>query len=221
RLSFSLFRDKKRSRIQLAQPGLSRAGAIRQYVFHDLNANGRPDPGEPPIEGAKFIVENALRPETTDAAGYVLFGGLTTNRKLDVEFQLSSLEDPFLRPQHLGQSTIVRAGQIVEMITPVQSTGDVEGVLLLINGETEAPISGVEIEFVDAKGRIVTRTRTEFDGYFYMDGLPMGKLEVRVSPDALQKTGTVSSPVSIELTVGKPSVYGLDLRLLKQADNYT
>ena len=81
-----MFRDKDRGKIGLAAPGLSRSGTIRQHVFHDLNANGRFDVGEPGIKGAQFIVGNSLRSETTDANGFVVLSGLPAGSDIDVEF---------------------------------------------------------------------------------------------------------------------------------------
>ena len=209
RLSLALFRDKDRSRFDIAAPGLSRSGTIRQHVFHDLNANGRFDEGEPPIEGVQFIVGNTLRPEKTDASGRVVLSGLPAGSQIDIEFQMSSLDDPFLRPTFIGRKTIVRPGQVVEIATPVQSTGDAEGILLVQNGEHQTPVSGVEVEFVTTDERVIATSVTEFDGYFYTDGLPMGDLTVRVSKEALNATNTKAEHVPLKLTIDDPSVYGL------------
>jgi hypothetical protein len=217
RLSLALFRDKDRARFDIAAPGLSRSGTIRQHVFHDLNGNGQFDEGEPPIKGVQFIVGNTLRPEKTDASGRVVLSGLPAGSQIDIEFQMSSLDDPFLRPAFIGRKTIVRPGQVVEISTPVQSTGDAEGILLVQNGEYQTPVSGVEVEFVDTSGRVVATSITEFDGYFYTDGLPMGGLSVQVSQAALDATNTVAEPLKLNLNVDEPSVYGLKVIVAPRA----
>ena len=55
-------------------------GAIRGVKFHDLNGNGRRDPGEPGLPGWEIILEdlegNRLAGTTTDASGHYEFVGL-------------------------------------------------------------------------------------------------------------------------------------------------
>lgn len=218
RLSFALFRDKDRGKIGLAAPGLSRSGTIRQHVFHDLNANGQFDAGEPGIKGAQFIVGNSLRSETTDANGFVVLSGLPAGSDIDVEFQMASLDDPFLRPLFIGRKTIVRPGQVVEISTPIQSTGEAEGILLVQNGEHKTPVAGVTVEFVDAIGQVTATTVTEFDGYFYADGLPMDDLTMRVSEKALNATNTYAAEQSLRLTIDEPSVFGLSLLVIPNGE---
>ncbi|MDJ0920963.1 MAG: hypothetical protein QNI84_07530 [Henriciella sp.] len=217
-VSLSLFRDQVSGKIAMAQPGLSRSGAIRQTVFHDLDGDGVFDPGEPPLEGVQFTVGNSLRPEASDANGQVIYDGVPAGLPVNVELRLSSLNDPFLKPLRVGRSVSVRAGQVVDILTPVQSTGDVEGILELKNGAVQAPVSGVEIEFRDARGHLVATTRTEFDGYFYADGLPMGDLTVGVAEKALQTTGLAVNTQRLAISPQSPSVYGVSLILLPETE---
>jgi len=209
RLSLALFKDQHRRAPSMASPGLTRSGSVRQYVFHDLNSNGVPDPGEPPIEGVQFIAANTLRPETTGPDGYVVLGQLPSGQEIDLELQVTSLEDPYLKPLVLGRRLAVRAGQMITISTPVQSTGDAEGLLLLKRDGLETAISGVEVEFVNPAGVIVGRAVSEFDGYFYADGLPMGELTARVSPQNLSDSQTRSKPIDLTLTNASPSVFGM------------
>ncbi|MEO0548529.1 MAG: hypothetical protein AAFZ91_01315 [Pseudomonadota bacterium] len=217
-LSLSLFRDQTTGHIAVSQPGLSRSGAVRQTVFHDLNGNGLREAEEPAIEGVQFIVGNSLRPEATGKNGQVMFDGVPAGLPINVELRLSSLNDPFLKPLRVGRSVTVRAGQVVDILTPVQSTGDIEGVLLLQNGEVQAPISGVEIEFRDKNGHLMATTRTEFDGYFYADGLAMGEITVKIADKALTKTGMMAAPLVLSISPQSPSVFGAQLLIEPQPD---
>lgn len=86
------------------------------------------------------------------------------------------------------------------------------------NGEHKTPVAGVTVEFVDAIGQVTATTVTEFDGYFYADGLPMDDLTMRVSEKALNATNTYAAEQSLRLTIDEPSVFGLSLLVIPNGE---
>jgi hypothetical protein len=59
--------------------------------------------------------------------------------------------------------------------------GDVEGALIKSGG---VGFEGVDLELVDANGKVVARTRTDYDGFFLFERVAYGSYAVRVSKDS-------------------------------------
>ncbi len=210
-LSFALAPRPRGAGYGFAPAGVSRTGAFRGRVFDDVDADGVFSDGDREVPGARFIVQNAVRREETGADGEVVVAGLQAGRRLAAELQLSSIDDPFLAPISPGRVLSVRPGQVVDVAFPLQITGEVEGNLLLKREGVETAVSGVTIQVVADDGRIVGEGRTEFDGYFYIDGVPAGDHQVRVNPDELASVGGASEAVAARISPDEPGVYGLSL----------
>lgn len=211
RVSTALFFDKRDSRYRTAPPGLSRTGAIRANVFDDLDENSTFNAEDRSIEGASFILDRSIRREETAADGSVVMGGVQAHRPLDLELSLGSLDDPFLQAQEPGLAVTVRPGQVIDVDVPLTLTGEADAMVTLIQDGHESPVAGVLVEAVNGDGHVVARASSEYDGYVYLDGLPMGDLDLRVAPDALDGIGAVAAPVSIMLTRDEPSTFGAAL----------
>ncbi|MEL7481583.1 MAG: hypothetical protein AAGJ29_08475, partial [Pseudomonadota bacterium] len=110
RIGFGLSRHRQTGRPRLTPPGQTRSGSIAPFVFVDTNGNNTLDTDERALEGASFLVANALRAETTASDGTALIAGLQTGAPLSVELQQSSLDDPFLVPRERGYAVNVRPG---------------------------------------------------------------------------------------------------------------
>ena len=52
------------------------------------------------------------------------------------------------------------------------------------------PRSGVELELVDAAGRVVASTLTEFDGFFLFDRVAYGSYRLRLGASSARALGT-------------------------------
>lgn len=210
-LSFALFKPRSGGVVGLGPPGLSRSGSIRTIAFEDVDGDRLFGADDRAVQDVQFIVQNSLRREATGPDGAVVIGGLAAGASLNVELRTSSLEDPFLTPAELGRSIAVRPGQVIDVPFPLLATGDAEGHLRVRNGAFLTAVSGVPVQAVDGAGRVVGETRTEYDGYFYLEGLPLGDYTLRVAPDALDRVGGTAAAAPFELTTDAPSAFGVDL----------
>ena len=211
RLSFSLFNDPTRGRYAMATPGLSRSGAVRAFVYDDLDDDGRFDAEDIAVPGAGFIVEQSLRTERTAETGDVILGDLQPGSQANVELKQSTLEDPYLRPSQTGITVIPRPGRIVNVRFPLTATGDVDGTLALRKGDIETPVSGVSIEAVDERGQVIASTKSEYDGYFYIDDIPARPFVLRIAETELDAINGQSDPIKVTLSREAPSVMGVNL----------
>ena len=208
-VSVSLYR-KKRS-IGLAPSGLSRSGVIMPRLFDDANENGHFDAGESTISGGQFIVNNALRNESGNAAGETLISALPTARHINAEIKTSSLADPFMRPSEIGRSMHLRPGQLLRYDVPISVRGDAGGVLMFRKNGILSPVANIKVEAVNKNQQVIATARTEYDGYFYFDDLPTTKLTLRAAAQPLAEINGTSKAVMVELTRDQPSVFGIEL----------
>lgn len=186
--------------------GIARSGAIMAEMFVDEDGDGVRDAGERAVEGGRFVVGAALRREATDANGTVLIRGIAPGPDVDVETQLSSLEDFTLRPVRAGDRLTLRPGEVRHLPVPLRATGSIELQVLLASGDRLTPRSGVPVILRDGEGREVARARTDFDGYVLFDALPFGNWQVEaggqnakpfaLSLDEPDQTGRILLPVA-------------------------
>ena len=178
-LNFSL--DSSRRGLSLSRQQLATAGAVRATVFRDLNDNGRRDSGEPVEKGALITTGARLAERTTDARGHVLVAGLTNYVPVAVGIDTSSLGDPSLAPKTALQVVTPRPGIAAEVEIALVGAGDIEGAVVKDGGEG---FEGLELELVDASGKVVATTRSDYDGYFLFERATYGRYVVRISAES-------------------------------------
>jgi hypothetical protein len=174
-LNFSL--DSSRG-FALSRRPLAQAGEIHAIVYRDLNDNGARDPGEPVEKGALVTTGTTQAEEPTDANGSVLIGGLTPFHPITVGVDVSSLADPMLVPAKALQVVVPRPGVPADVEIALIGGGDVEGALIKSGG---LGFEGVDLELVDAAGKVVATTRTDFDGFFLFERVAYGSYTIRVA----------------------------------------
>ena len=87
--------------------GLHQGTGLAKFVWHDLNANGIQDDGEPGIDNVTVYLYNAsfeLINTTTTKWGYYGFGNLSPNTAYYIQFVLPADYD-FFSPQYQGDYT--------------------------------------------------------------------------------------------------------------------
>jgi hypothetical protein len=178
-LTMGLWRGPQRWRT--APAGIARSGAIMAELFVDEDGDGARGADEAGVEGGRFIVGAALRREETDAQGQVLIGGIAPGRDVDVETQLSSLENFTLRPHRAGDRLALRPGEVRHLPVALRPTGSIEVQVLLVAGDRRTPRAGVPVILRDAQGHEVVRSNTDFDGYVLFDGLGFGSWQAEAA----------------------------------------
>ena len=174
-LNFSL--DASRgfglSRVPLAQSGL-----VHATVYRDLNDNGVHDSDEPFEKGALVTTGNQLSEHSTNAKGMVTVAGLTPYAPIAVGIDESSLSDPMLVPKTALQVVVPRPGVAADVQIGLVGGGDIEGSIVKSGG---LGFEGLDIELVDAAGKLVGTTRTDFDGFFLFERVAYGHYSIRVA----------------------------------------
>ncbi len=177
-LNFSL---DPRHGIAVSRRPLAQAGEVHALVYRDLNDNGARDPSEPAETGALVTTGSQQAEKTTDAKGSVVVGGLVPYQPIAVGIDLTSLADPMLVPKKALQVVVPRPGVPAEVEIGLVGGGDVEGALVKSGG---LGFEGVDLELVDASGRAIAKTRTDYDGFFLFERVAYGSYTIRVAKDS-------------------------------------
>lgn len=166
----------------------AKAATLSVRVFVDQNANYQYDLGEQLLEDVEVISKQSFARGSTDKDGVAILTGITHQSKSDIEVNVDTLPDPFLKPVVDGVSIRFRAGIADSLDFPIVLTTEVEGTafLTLKNGESIAATK-VPIMLVDEHGNIIAERYSEFDGYYVLGKVPTGSFTLKVDEGFLDK----------------------------------
>ena len=170
---------------------LAQAGAVHAIVYRDLNDNGVSDPSEPLEKGAVVTTGTTQADHPTNAKGTVTVGGLAAYMPIAVGLDQSSLGDPMLVPKRALQVVVPRPGIPAEVQIPLVGGGDIEGAVIK---SAEVGFEGLDLELVDAAGKVIATARTDFDGFFLFERVAYGAYSIRIGKDS-----AIAAKVSTEL----------------------
>jgi hypothetical protein len=171
--------------LRFSRQPLARAGAVQAHVFRDLNGNGSRDAAEPLEKGALITTGTQLSEKATDAKGSVLVGGLSVYTPVTVGIDETSLSDPMLVPRKALQVVVPRPGVPAQVDIALVGGGDIEGAIVKNGG---VGFEGLDLELVDASGKVIATARTDFDGFFLFERAPYGEYRIRLSAPTAEKT---------------------------------
>jgi hypothetical protein len=171
-------------------PSLQRTG-VTGIVFLDRNANGRRDPGEPPIPGVQVQVGSGL--SSSDADGRYRVWDLMPFDPMPVVVDSTTMPSPLWIPVLRHNSIEAGPNRFEPLDIPVVAGGVLEGrVSWLREGATSLP--PIPLLVLNAAGDVVTRTTTFSDGEFVLFGVRPGALSVRIDPAWLAEQGLGAVP---------------------------
>jgi hypothetical protein len=174
-LNFSL---DPRGGFNFSRRPLAAAGSVHALVYRDLNDNGVRDPSEPLEKGALVTTGTKQAETPTNDKGQVTIGGLAAFTPLTVGVDETSLSDPMLVPKKALQVIVPRPGVAADVEIGLVGGGDIEGAIVKSGG---MGFEGLDLELLDASGKVVATARTDFDGFFLFERVPYGRYSVRIA----------------------------------------
>lgn len=183
-LNFSL--DSSRGGMKLTSQRLASTGSVEARVYRDLNDNGARDYDEPWEKGALITTGQHVSEAATDKNGAVRVGGLTPYQAIAVGIDTESLPDPSLTPKKALQVVVPRPGVAAAIEIGLVGAGDIEGVLVKDDG---SGFEGLDIEMVDATGKVVATTRSDYDGFFLFERAAYGHYRFRLKAESAEAAG--------------------------------
>ncbi|MFQ3250074.1 MAG: hypothetical protein ACI9O6_001898 [Glaciecola sp.] len=166
---------------------LANSGSFVIRIFEDQNANLRYDPGEPLLEGVKVDSVQSRSNAVSNINGLATLTSLQDQKTTDIIIKQDSLPDPFMIPAIEGISITPRAGFIDSIDYPILHGSEVDGSLTILTADGDDIVGKyIDLELVNSYGRVVKKTKTEFDGYFLFTALKPGKYKLRVAEESIE-----------------------------------
>jgi hypothetical protein len=212
---FSLGYHADYNKTFISSTPLSSAGTAMVRVYKDDNANNQFDEGESLINGVKVKAVQSYRQGISGEDGIAVIKGLINNKKTDLAIDPSTFEDPFLIPLGQGVAFTPRRGYLNSFDYPVVTASEIDGIVYFEDKEgLKTPLSFAEIHLVNEAGEVVTKTRTEYDGYYLFVDLPPGQYKVSISDEYIKKQKLYNTDdLSIVLTAQGDVINGSDFIL--------
>jgi hypothetical protein len=217
-INLGLTFDPLRGRYRALGPGAASGGAVAVQSFIDTNGDGRRQAGEQALPGVSVL--GGRRPAVTDASGEAVASGLGDGAWAQVQIDADSVDDPYLAMPPRTLRLTPRPGRVTVAAFPLTVTGEVElHVLFQRPGQAARGLSAVQVQLVDATGRIAAEGRSEYDGTLVLEGLKPGRYAVRLEPDQARRlrlamaapvgltvpaTGGFAGRATINLELGAP-----------------
>lgn len=196
--------------VQKSTP-LANKGAVSILVYYDANQNGKRDAGEEGIANAGFLLDGARRAYRTNQSGIAFITGLPVYRPMSIAIDLNTLEDPLWLPSIDGISIMLRPGATGQIEIPINTTGELDGIVYLKRNGKNIPLSGVEVQLVDKDGKVVQSVKTAYDGYYVISRVPVGQYRVRIAPEQLQNNQLRALPDKrVDMSIDNLFVNGID-----------
>jgi len=183
-LNFSL--DSSQGGFKLSSQRLAANGSVEARVYRDLNDNGVRDASEPWEAGASITTGQRVSEQPTDKNGAVRVGGLRPYQAVAVGIDTDSLSDPSLTPYKALQVVVPRPGVTTQLEIGLVGAGDIEGVLVKDDGQG---FEGLDVELLDATGKVVSTTRSDFDGFILFERVAYGRYTLRLTADSAEAAG--------------------------------
>ncbi len=186
-------------------------GRTAARVFIDENSNGRFDQGDLPLPQVQIQANRTRTKARTGAEGTVVIDDLPAYRDVNLSVYRNSIEDPYLVPAVEGLRLTARPGSSATIEFPMLRTGEIDGTVYRGGGVGARGLAGVRLELLNAAGETVATTKTEFDGFYLFELVPLGHYRIRVSPDQLARL-SLGRPIPQDATLStdEPVVSGLD-----------
>ena len=141
----------------------------------------------------------------TGKNGQVVIDSLEPWQPVLIGIDASSLPDPLVQPATPGVVVTPRPGVAVAIELPLVSAGDVDGTLVRAGG---GRLEGVDLELINAEGRSVARTRSDFDGFFLFEGVPYGRYTIRIAESSASAARISATLGGVAIVSGsKPSIH--------------
>ncbi len=90
-----------------------------------------------------------------------------------------------------------RPGIAADVEIALVGAGDIEGAVVKDGGEG---FEGLELELVDAAGKVIATTRSDYDGFFLFERVAYGRYAVRIAAESA-RIARVATALGLSATV--------------------
>lgn len=213
-LSCSIGRDSRDGAWHTRARPFAGLGAVSGLAFLDTNGNGKMDRGEQPIPGAGFLLNGGGNLVRTNEAGQAFVPYLSPYQDLNLALSTSTLEDPYWKPSLEGVRFVPRPGKVAKVEFPVEVFGEITGTLYLQRDGLSRAASGIDLELVDARGVVIKKVSSAYDGFYDVTDIHPGHYTLRVSSYQVEPLHLLLAPEKeLDMAPSGTVLDGLDLIL--------
>ena len=214
RFSIGLGREPRENRWVPHALAIAGRGSVSVRVFIDNNEDGLFNEGDEAVENVGFTVNNGYQQVRTNEAGIAFMTGLLEYVPVNLAVAVSTLEDPLWTPALEGMRIVPRPGQAMQLDFPIFTSGEIDGTVYLSRNGRTVPAGRVTVEVVDDRNRLVKTTTTEYDGFYVISNIPLGKYHIRVSQQQMDELNlTTEAEPAFEITADDQFESGIDFTL--------
>ena len=201
-------------------PRLSSTGgrsSVAVLVYADDNGNNVYDTDESVVEGIGLTRNGLHAGVATDSNGIALLNGLSSSASVDLGLVETDIDQPDLKYTGIEKGILPRPGRIPIVEVPLLRATDLEGTVTLA-GDT--PVPNVRMVLTPVGAGEPIEIRTEYDGYYYLAGIPLGTYDLGPDAEQLQQAGFVVNPPTRRLVLENLDDFPLpeDFELSRLAD---
>lgn len=221
-LSIGIGRDARSGRWHVQARPMAGNGAVSGRAFLDSNGNGVMDAGEKPIPEVGYLQNGAGNMARTDETGVAFLPNLSPYQDLDFGLATGTLEDPYWKPSREGVKLTPRPGKVAVIDFPVVASGEITGTVYVRRGGKSREAGGVELHLVGAKGTVVKKLRTAYDGFYDLADILPGRYTLRVAEGQAERLGAQPPlPREVEMAPSGTVLDGVNFVLEVEASEET
>jgi hypothetical protein len=214
RFSIGLGREPRENRWVPHALAIAGRGSVSARVFLDNNEDGIFNEGDEAIENVGFTVNNGYQQVRTNESGIAFMTGLLEYVPVNLAIAISTLEDPLWTPALEGLHIVPRPGQAMQLDFPIFTSGEIDGTVYLTRNGRTVPAGRVTVEVVDDRNRVVKTTTTEYDGFYVISKIPLGKYHIRISRQQMSELNLrADEEPTFEITADDQFESGIDFTL--------
>jgi hypothetical protein len=178
----SMIFDPDQKRVKFNSRSFLGQGSIKFIPFLDTNQNGKKDASEPQIEGVDVRSSKGGTKEVT-VEGSTIYTRLEPFVSNHFKLNAISLERIDWRLENKSLNIFVNPNQLKVIEIPINVVGEVAGYVW----SSGTGVGNINIIIKDDKQQIITRLRSEPDGYFSFLGLKSGAYTAQVDSNQLKE----------------------------------
>lgn len=214
RFSIGLGREPRENRWVPHALAIAGRGSVSARVFLDNNEDGIFNEGDEAIENVGFTVNNGYQQVRTNESGIAFMTGLLEYVPVNLAIAISTLEDPLWTPALEGMRIVPRPGQAMQLDFPIFTSGEIDGTVYLTRNGRTVPAGRVTVEVIDDRNRVIETTTTEYDGFYVISKIPLGKYSIRVSRQQMSELNLrADEEPTFEITADDQFESGIDFTL--------
>jgi hypothetical protein len=214
RFSIGLGREPRENRWVPHALAIAGRGSVSARVFLDNNEDGLFNEGDEAIENVGFTVNNGYQQVHTNESGIAFMTGLLEYVPVNLAIAMPTLEDPLWTPALEGMRIVPRPGQAMQLDFPIFTSGEIDGTVYLTRKGRTIPAGRVTVEVVDDRNRVVRSSTTEYDGFYVISKIPLGRYRIRVSRQQMSELNlSADEEPAFEITADDQFESGIDFTL--------